>query len=619
MRRAAVIAGVYAVVGCGWIVLTDVGVDRGTADVARLGYEVTKGIGFVLVTAALLFVSLVGLYGHQETLARSLATVSTASENERARRRRVDALLAAVADAADDLVWVFDAERRILVGNRAAWASIGVPPRDGPVDLVAAGWPTTSRAAIAADIDAVIAGERRSGRIIYAVDGVERTIDYLLQPAADPETGERRVLAVAHDVTSVLAAEAAHERARRILKAVIASLSAIQHNRDRKALAQSVTRALRDEAGFDVVWIGVTTGDEALPVTPIAVSGAEPAAIKRLIATTSAMRIGRWPTVTAMRTGKPALVDDIAGNPHFGALPEEIKALGYHAAFAFPIRFAGRTFGTLTIYSRTVTPLAEESIGPLTTLVEQLAYAFASLDSLVRYEESEAGRLAALSRIKEALIETVGALAGVVEVRDPYTAGHQRRVAAIATAIGRRKGWPEERVEGLRLGAVIHDIGKIGVPAELLVKPGRLTDEEFALIKTHAALGGEMVKHLHFDWPIYEMVTQHHERLDGSGYPAGLRDDAIAPEAKVLAVADVVDAMLSNRPYRASKTLDDVERELAGGRGIRYEAESVDICLALLAERGIAAFGDDVDPPAAAAPPPMHRIGAPGRTDPADR
>lgn len=185
-----------------------------------------------------------------------------------------------------------------------------------------------------------------------------------------------------------------------------------------------------------------------------------------------------------------------------------------------------------------------------------------------------------------ALVATVGAIAATVESRDPYTAGHQRRVADLAAAIAREMELPQKTVEGLHFGALIHDLGKVQVPAELLSKPTRLTKLEFELIKTHPQAGYDIVKEIKFPWPIAEMVHQHHERLDGTGYPQGLKGDAIALEARVLAVADVVEAMASHRPYRPGLGIDVALKEIEDKRGRWFEPAAVDACVRLFREKG---------------------------------
>jgi len=180
--------------------------------------------------------------------------------------------------------------------------------------------------------------------------------------------------------------------------------------------------------------------------------------------------------------------------------------------------------------------------------------------------------------LHEQLHDTVNAMGAIVGLRDPYTAAHERRVAALAAAIAAEMGLDEEAREGLAFAAEVHDIGKIAVPAEILSKPGALTDMEYALIKQHPEAGRELLGAIHFSQPVAEIVGQHQERLDGSGYPAGLRGEEILLEARILAVADVVEAMASHRPYRAALGLEAALAEVRGGAGVRYDAAAVVAC-----------------------------------------
>lgn len=183
------------------------------------------------------------------------------------------------------------------------------------------------------------------------------------------------------------------------------------------------------------------------------------------------------------------------------------------------------------------------------------------------------------------LEETVTSLASTAEKRDPYTAGHQHRVERIACLIARELGFSEEQLEGLHIAALLHDIGKITLPSEYLSKPTRLSKEEKALIKCHPEVGYEILKNIKFPWPVAEIVYQHHEHLDGSGYPRGLTDEDILIEAKILSVADVLEAMSSHRPYRPSLGIQLAIDELRAGRGSHYHAPSVDACLHLIQEK----------------------------------
>ena len=184
-------------------------------------------------------------------------------------------------------------------------------------------------------------------------------------------------------------------------------------------------------------------------------------------------------------------------------------------------------------------------------------------------------------KILESLITTIQK---ITESRDPYTSGHETRVSSLSVAIGRRLGFDEHRLEGLRIGSLIHDIGKIQVPLEILNRPGRLTGNQLQVVRDHAVVGFDLVEALEFEWPIQEMVRHHHEKYDGSGYPDGLKGTEIILEARIICVADVLEAMSSHRPYRPALPLLEAVRELTQGKGILYDPLVVDICLEIIQE-----------------------------------
>ncbi len=189
-------------------------------------------------------------------------------------------------------------------------------------------------------------------------------------------------------------------------------------------------------------------------------------------------------------------------------------------------------------------------------------------------------------RLQKSMEGAVQTIAMISEVRDPYTSGHQQHVARLAAAIASEMGLPETQVTAIQMAGALHDIGKINIPTEILSKPGKLKQIEFDLIRTHPGVGREILKTIDFPWPVCKMVLQHHERLDGSGYPDGLKSEDICLEAKILAVADVVDAMSFHRPYRPACGIRDALEEISNNRGMLYDAEVVDVCLRLFKEKG---------------------------------
>ncbi len=194
-------------------------------------------------------------------------------------------------------------------------------------------------------------------------------------------------------------------------------------------------------------------------------------------------------------------------------------------------------------------------------------------------EEAEESLQKSLRSLKRTFGGIVKALAGTIEMRDPYTAGHQRRVTQLAYAIGKEMEFPKAQLEGLQVIGLLHDIGKIVVPAEILSRPGELNEIEFSLIKFHPEVGCNILKEIEFPWPVADAVAQHHERINGSGYPNKIKGSEMLIEAKIIAVAEVVEAMSSHRPYRPALGIDVALNEIIKGRGILYDEGVVDDCV----------------------------------------
>ncbi|KTD37411.1 sensory protein (PAS domain) [Legionella moravica] len=192
-----------------------------------------------------------------------------------------------------------------------------------------------------------------------------------------------------------------------------------------------------------------------------------------------------------------------------------------------------------------------------------------------------------IEQLEKAIKGTFTAVSNIVEMRDPYTAGHERRVGLIARVIGEELGWSADRCASLELIGLVHDVGKISIPAEILSKPSKLTDLEMELIKGHAQAGYDILKDIHFNLPVAEIILQHHERLDGSGYPRGLKGDEILPETRIISVADVLEAMASFRPYRPALGVEAAVAEIKRGRGVLYDAQVVDVACKLISEKKI--------------------------------
>ncbi len=216
----------------------------------------------------------------------------------------------------------------------------------------------------------------------------------------------------------------------------------------------------------------------------------------------------------------------------------------------------------------------------------RFAGTLAVFTDITEHKQVEGELQRSLDRLRRTFDETVQALASAIRTRNPYTAGHQQRVTQLATAIAQEMGLFGDQIEGIRVAGLIHDIGKISVPVEILSNPDGISELEYGIIKAHPQIGYDILKEVDFPWPVAEIVLQHHERLDGSGYPQGLSGEDILPEAKILGVADVVDAMASHQPYRAARGLDRALDEILQNRHTLYDPEVVGACLKLFRQKG---------------------------------
>jgi putative nucleotidyltransferase with HDIG domain len=257
------------------------------------------------------------------------------------------------------------------------------------------------------------------------------------------------------------------------------------------------------------------------------------------------------------------------------------REAGIRSGMVIPFPMENKRRGALMVYAGSPNAFEPVAIEVFQHLAEQIGHGIHALEQeqLLHEERQHLGKLQ--TQLTEALSAMVAPIVLAMEMRDPYTTGHQSRVAEIAVAIGREMGWAEDQLQGLRVAAQVHDIGKISIPAEILTKPGLLNAAERAMIKEHAEIGYMILKDIPFPWPIAETVRQHHEQLDGSGYPRGLKAEQILPEARILTVADIVEAMASYRPYRTGVKLHLVLRQIEKDAGSLLDPEVVRVCVSL--------------------------------------
>ena len=240
--------------------------------------------------------------------------------------------------------------------------------------------------------------------------------------------------------------------------------------------------------------------------------------------------------------------------------------------------------GTVEVYYLEEKPQRDE--GPFLKEERNLINIIAErLGEIIERKQGEIELQQSYQKLRKTMEDTIYTIGKIAETRDPYTAGHQKNVSQIATFIAQEMKLPEDRIEGIRIASLVHDIGKISLPAEILNKPTKLSEIEFSLIKEHSQVGYDVLKSIEFSWPIAKIVLQHHERLDGSGYPNNLIGDKIILEARILGVADVVEAMSSHRPYRPALGIDAALEEVSKNKGTLYDPEVVDVCIKLFKEK----------------------------------
>lgn len=414
--------------------------------------------------------------------------------------------------------------------------------------------------------------------LLQSRDGA--SIDILVNAAPTTYQGEPASVGVLLDITERKKTERTLERTYRALRTLSAGNEAVARAGSEQELLDRMCRIIVESGGYRMAWIGArkTGVDDALEAVASAGIGAEYFEKSHQVSVRPDEKGCRL-CGGVLATGSPQTSADLRSEPLLSPWHDELKERGFGSAAAFPLKAGNDTVAVLGIYAAETEAFGADEMRLLGDLAEDLSFGIAALRERQRSQMLD-------ERWHSSLEAAIGAVANTMETRDLYTAGHQQRVAKLAAAIARDVGMSEDDVHGIYLAGIVHDIGKIVVPAEFLSKPGKLSDLEFALIKGHAEAGYNILKEVDFPWPIAEAVRQHHERLDGSGYPQGLTGDAISPQGKILAVADVVEAMMSHRPYRAALGIDAALTEVETNKGRLYDSAAVDACVALFRGKG---------------------------------
>lgn len=417
----------------------------------------------------------------------------------------------------------------------------------------------------------------------YIKDAEKRWIRTTKAPLLDKQDNVSGVAVIFHDITQERRTADRLKRRSWALEALRRSGRALIFSETEADLLQSVCEAMTIEDLYVLAWFGWAKQDEDRSVEIVASSGSGQRYLNDLKVSWGDNSLGQGPTGKAIRHGRTVVNNNALGNPAFSPWQQKAKAYNIHSSVSLPVMVDGTVVGALTVYSKEPEAFGDSEVSLFEELASNLGFGIQSRRTREAYDRSLQEKAAQAVKLEKLLEDTLMAVAATLEQRDPYTAGHQKHVADLAVSIGKEMGLDDNRLLGLHLAATVHDLGKIHIPAEILTKPGRLTAAEFGLIKTHPEVGYTILSKIDFPWPIAEIIRQHHEYLDGSGYPRGLKGDEILLEARIVTVADIVESMSSDRPYRPSLEIDAAMREIQAMRGTKLDSLVVDACLKVIA------------------------------------
>lgn len=365
-----------------------------------------------------------------------------------------------------------------------------------------------------------------------------------------------------------------------------AALAFVDKHSSYESLLGAICEAITHTSVYSLAWIGIAEDGADKRVGIAAAAGRAVSYLDgQKLSWSEELPEGNGPIGLSIRNNQAQYIENCVEHPAFAPFRERALKAGIRSYTSVPFSVQGKMRGALVVYAEHPRAFESAAVEVFQNLAEQIGRGIHALEQAERLHDEQTRSAKLQLQLSEALSAMVLPIVAAMELRDPYTSGHEARVAEIAVAIARELGWAEERVDVLRVAALVHDIGKISVPVEILTKPGKLTEIERMLINAHPEMGHTILKGIEIALPIAEIVRQHHEKLDGSGYPFGLKGDTILPEAKILTVADIADAMCSDRPYRRALDLDVVLAELESQAGTQLDAEAVRVCVTLFREK----------------------------------
>lgn len=515
---------------------------------------------------------------------RALSLETQRLQSDYGRLQKLEHEWSAAFDSVKDLLFIYDKSYRITRANRAyaerarmtVDSMIGKPywevfPRTG--------LPLTERQAGHAGV-----AEDNAGSEVWLDDG--QVFLSKSFPVHDEAGKYLCTIHILQDITAQKRANKAYNRARIAFGLVNECVAQIAQARDEAQMVQAVCRTLVEKGGYRLTSI-CQVGHDERSVTRKAYFGRRSEHLDAQ-EPSSESDGGQSPAELTMRSGAPLIAQNILGNPRFAFWRKDAVRNDYAAIIGLPLRDRQTLLGVLCVYA--VEPFAfdDEEARLLASVAATIAFGIAALRMRTEGGAAAQERESHLNRVRDGLEDTIEALAKSIEVRNLCHSGHEGIVAELAMAIAKEMGLPTEQAKGVRLVGMLHDIGELFVPADVLNKQDRLTEEESGLMKDHPRLGYEVIKNVFFPWPVAQAVLQHHERHDGSGYPGGLKGDQILLEARIVGVADFITRLAyGEHAHPATLDLSAALAELEAQKGRGYDAAVVDAALRLFRDKGL--------------------------------
>jgi len=516
---------------------------------------------------------------------KSVASLTDITERKKAEIAIVyeQSLLHALMDNIPDFIYFKDEKNRFVRVNKTSAEDRGVTPEDfiGKTDFDI----FTEEAAkkCFADDDRVMKTGKpliNSIEKITYLNGMERWFSATKVPRYDEKGKIIGTIGITRDITERKQAEERIKHLNLVLRAIRNINQLIFEEKDRERLLKGVCNSLAETRGYNHTQIVLLDEEGKIDTYTEAGLGKDFLPLVKLLKKGETIPCGRL----ALKQRDVVIIKDPASTCPDCPLVQVCSARG--SAMTVRLENKGKIYGIMSVSIPAYFITDKEEQALFKEVTGDIALGLYSIEMGKKLDKQTHDLQQSYQRIKRAMDATVETMSKILEAKDPYTAGHQQQVSQLTTAIAKELNLSQDKIEGIRIASLIHDIGKIGLPTEILSKPSKLTDIEFSLIKEHSQIGYDILKSIDFSYPVANIVLQHHERLNGSGYPNHLKGDQIFLEARIIGVADVVEAMSSHRPYRPALGIDKALEEISKNKGILYDPEVVDACLKLFKEKG---------------------------------